>query len=64
MLSARTFRNCAYFEKYEEKDSSKFDHLSDEIEDNEYNSFLCYRLPNLSELEEELEITVKVYGYQ
>ena len=59
MLSARTFRNCAYFEKYEKKDSSKFDHLSDEIEDNEYNSFLCYRLPNLSELEEELEITVK-----
>lgn len=59
MLSARTFRNCAYFEKYKKEDSINFNHLLDEIEDNDYNSFLCYRLPNLSELEEELEITVK-----
>lgn len=59
MLSARTFRNCTYFEKYEKEDSINFDYILDEIEDSEYNSFLCYRLPNLSELEKELEIIIK-----
>lgn len=58
-LSARIFQNCTYFEKYKKEDSIYFNHILDESEDNEYNSFLCYRLPNLSELEEELEITVK-----
>jgi hypothetical protein len=58
-LSARTFRNCAYFEKYKKEDSINFNHLLDEMEDNEYNSFLCYRLPNLSELEEELKIIIR-----
>lgn len=58
-LSARTFQNCTYFEKNKKEDSIYFNHILDESEDNEYNSFLCYRLPNLSELEEELEITVK-----